>query len=469
MKRIGRYEICGLLGRGGMSVVYRARLPQLGKLVALKLLHPHPHLRQQLGLEELRQRFLAEAKTMAQLHHPNVVEVWDFDEFDGQPFLVMEYYCNNLGLLIGETYRLENPSRPLPTPQVIRYARQILAGLARLHHADIIHRDLKPFNILLTEEDIGKISDFGLSRLRGEVWSGPRTLMVGSPYYAAPEQEQDPNIVDARSDLYAVGIMLYRMLSGRLPEAHSPSLLPITTNSADASPSTDQPGIAARDLDRAWAAFFVKAIATDPANRFASATSMAKSLDELDELWGELVRTTCTAPPVDVSRSRPGPPQVSSVRYQPLKISPENAPADFDVDPLWRPRSWVSLVYREGSNGVVIEAATRRVWQRSGSPYPMSWQEAHHYVNHLNEDRFADISSWRLPTISELLLLITAVPGSGALCTRSPFDPTQRYLWSADRRSFAAAWFLSAELGFVGWQDFPCRLHVRAVSFLSES
>ena len=105
MRRIGRYEIVGLLGQGGMSVVYKVRLPLIQKVEALKLFRPHPNLMALLGEEEIKKRFLAEARIIASLRHPHIVDIKDFDEVEGRPFFLMDYYCNNLGLLIGESYQ----------------------------------------------------------------------------------------------------------------------------------------------------------------------------------------------------------------------------------------------------------------------------------------------------------------------------------------------------------------------------
>jgi serine/threonine protein kinase len=483
MKTIGRYEICGLLGRGGMSVVYKARLPRIGKMVALKLLKPHPLMAEHLGMAELRRRFLAEATTMARLRHPNLVEVWDFDEFEGTPFFVMEYFCSNLGLLIGETYRLDAPSRPLPLPRVIGYGKQILKGLSRLHHEDVVHRDLKPYNILLDEEDVAKISDFGLSKLRGEVWCGPSALMVGSPYYAAPEQERDPDSVDARSDLYALGVMLHRMLTGQLPEGQptvensfftnrlpEPGRLdradPLTVpgNANQGLPLASPASQLTRKLDRSWTAFLRKAIAPEPSDRFANAPSMAMALEEFNELWLELVRNTCAAPLASTPLSWPAPQSALPIRRHPLKVSPRNAQVLFELNPTWRPQRRGATDYAVGDHGIVTEATAGRIWQQSGSSYPLTWVEAHRYVNQLNRDRFAGISDWRLPTVPELLLLLDSTPAAGIACTPPVFDPTQGNLWSADRSSFTAAWYVNVNLGFVGWQDFTCRIHVRAIA-----
>ena len=156
----------------------------------------------------------------------------------------------------------------MPPDKALWYIRQTLEGLARLHQADIVHRDIKPFNLLITDEDLVKISDFGLSRLRGEMMVTPSNLKVGSPYYAAPEQEENPNLVDARADLYAVGVLLYRLLLGFLP------LEPLK-----------KPSRFHDELDKTWDEFLFRAMAPKREQRFNSAREMIGALDELAKVW----------------------------------------------------------------------------------------------------------------------------------------------------------------------------------------
>ena len=222
MRKIGRYQIRGLLGRGGMSTVYKVAMPTTGRIVALKLLSPAQPLMDLLGEVELIRIFTAEAVTMAGLRHPHIADIRDFDKDDqGRPFYVMEYYCKNLGAMIGEHFRVEERSRIMEPDKVLHYGMQILDGLSCLHQAGIVHRDIKPYNILVTDQDSTKICDFGLSKLHGETRGRPRNLQVGSPFYAPPEQEQAPEEVDGRADLYSCAVMLYRMLTGALPDGKS--------------------------------------------------------------------------------------------------------------------------------------------------------------------------------------------------------------------------------------------------------
>jgi serine/threonine-protein kinase len=447
VKKIDKYEVCGLLGKGGMGMVYKVRMPVVGKVVALKLLSPHPNLVALLGEEEIKKLFVTEAVTMAGLRHPNIVAIWDFHESEDLTFLVMEYFCNNLGVIIGETYRVEEPSRIVSVDKAIHYTRQTLEGLSRLHQAGIIHRDMKPYNILVTDEDTAKITDFGLSKLRGETFQGPSNLMVGSPYYAAPEQEEDPNQVDVRADLYPVGVMLYRMLTGELPIDSFRSL-------CECNP----------DLDADWDNFVIKATAKDREDRFSSAKEMLRALDELQVAWEEKKEKVCQMPTTGLSDKAAGPTASRErLRSESIKVRTRQAREVFGTDARWRPANHITNDFQVNEDGTVTDQATGLIWQQAGSDHPMTWHEAHDYVEQLNETRFAGRADWRLPTINELMSLLTDVPSAGDLCIEPIFDQNERWLWSSDRRSFVAAWYVSVDLGYVSWQDFSCYYYVRAV------
>jgi serine/threonine protein kinase len=310
MNKIGKYKIRGLLGRGGMSNVYKAELPVIGKIVALKLLDPNPVLVDLIGMDKIHDLFISEAVKLANLRHPNIVEIWNFDEVDGKPFYLMDYYFNNLATMIGETRRTDQPSRIIKLDKAIHYTRQILSGLACLHHAGIIHRDIKPFNILLTDHETIKICDFGLSKLRGETLSGPSNLKIGSPWYAPPEQEDDPEYVDFRADLYSTGVTLYRMLTGALPEQNVEP------------PSTFNP-----DLDRAWDEFLLRSIATHPKNRFISAKAMLSELDSLDAAWQERKDKICQIADRNINDGNKLSPL--KLRNLPQKIAPRGSKTIF--------------------------------------------------------------------------------------------------------------------------------------------
>jgi serine/threonine protein kinase len=447
MKKIGKYEVCGLLGKGGMGTVYKVRMPVVGKVVALKLFRPHPDLVTLIGKEEARRYFVTEAVTMAGLRHPNIIAIWDFHDSEDLTFFVMEYLCNNLGLIIGETYRVEEPSRIVSVDKAIDYIRQILVGLSRLHQAGIIHRDIKPFNIMVTDQDTIKIADFGLSKLRGEDFGGPSNLMIGSPYYAAPEQEKDPNRVDARADLYPVGVMLYRMLTGEMP--------------IDSVKKLDQCN---PDLDADWDTFILKSISQDRKNRFASAEEMLKALDDLQIAWEKKKEKVCEIATTGLPKNALPEGYRQALRSESMKARPGHAREAFGADPRWRPMHYITNDFQVNADGTVRDKATGLIWQQAGSDYTVTWHEAKSYIQELNKKRFAGRTDWRLPTVNELMSLLTEVPRAWDLCIEPIFDQKARWLWSSDRCSFISAWYVSVNMGYISWQDFSCYYFVRAVS-----
>jgi len=444
MNKIGKYKIRGLLGRGGMSKVYKVELPVIGKIAALKLLDPNPVLVDLIGMDKIHDLFISEAVKLAHLRHPNIVEIWNFDEAEGKPFYLMDYYFNNLATMIGETRRTDQPSRIIKLDKAIHFTRQILSGLACLHHAGIVHRDIKPFNVLLTDQETIKICDFGLSKLRGETVSAPSNLKVGSPWYASPEQEDEPEKVDSRADLYSTGVTLYRMLTGRLPEQNVQP------------PSKFNP-----DLDRGWDRFLRRSIARHPKNRFISAKAMLRELDSLDAAWQERKNKICRIAERNINNGNKEPPL--KLRDLPQKIAPREAKQFFAVDELWRPANYVHNDFKPSPTGTITDETTELVWQQAGSDYPLTWQQAGAYIETLNQQHFAKRNAWRLPTVDELMSLLTATPHGEALCIAPLFDPRQTALWSCDKRSFTAAWYVSVDMGFVWWQDFSAYYYVRAV------
>lgn len=447
MKKIGKYEIRGLLGKGGMGKVYKVALPVVGRIVALKLLDPNPFLVELIGDKKIRDLFVSEAVTIAGLRHPNIVEILDFDENSGKPYYTMDFYCNNLGDIIGETYRTDAPSRIIPIERAIAYIRQTLKGLACLHHSGIIHRDIKPFNLLLTDQDRVKICDFGLSKLRGEAFGGPASLKVGSPWYASPEQEEAPDSVDYSADTFSVGIILYRMLCGVLPEHREKPASAINP-----------------DLDAGWDRFLEKAIAEEPRERFSTARQMLNALEAQAAAWSEKKENICEMPLEFLDPPAPSLARKIRARKTPIKVRPGHARERFGASRLWRPAEYVQNDFSvDKENGIVTDHATGLVWEWSGSPYPGDYSHSRAHIDRLNHLGLSGRTRWRLPTIDELMTLLRDTPHGGDHCLEPAFDQTRQRLWSADRRSFTAAWFVNMDLGYVACQDLSAAYYVKGV------
>ena len=201
----GRYRVERELGRGGMATVYLAHDESLGRAVAVKVLAEHV-----AADPALRERFVREARHAAMLAHPNIVQVFDAGEDDGQPYIVMEY-------VEGETLAgVLRRRRKLPPHEVEVIGAQAAAGLARAHAAGLVHRDVKPGNLLLRRDGVVKIVDFGIARAVDGTRLTEHGTLLGTAGYLAPEQAAGQDAVPA-SDVYALGVVLYEALAGRPP------------------------------------------------------------------------------------------------------------------------------------------------------------------------------------------------------------------------------------------------------------
>lgn len=263
LRRVAGYEILGELGRGGMSIVYKARQPGPDRLVALKMILGGAHA----GSEE-RIRFLAEADAIAQLQHPNVVHVYEVGEHDGIPFFSLELVRGgNLAQKWGGV------------PQPPRQAAELVETLARaVHHAHcrgVVHRDLKPANVLLTEQNEPKISDFGLAKQERPELTATGAVL-GTPSYMAPEQAAGDNrTVGPATDVYALGAILYESLTGRPPFQAQTALETLEqVRFAEPVPPLRLQGKTPRDLNT----LCLKCLHKEPHRRYARAEDLAEDL-----------------------------------------------------------------------------------------------------------------------------------------------------------------------------------------------
>jgi hypothetical protein len=191
---------------------------------------------------------------------------------------------------------------------------------------------------------------------------------------------------------------------------------------------------------------------------------MLKALDALRIAWEEKKDKVCEMPIENVSNHSTQTVSDRGLRKDGVKVRPKDARRVFGTDDRWRPAQYVTNDFHVNGDGTVTDRATGLTWQQAGSDFPMTWHEACDYVEALNHKSFAKRGNWRLPTINELMTLLTDVPRAGDLCIEPVFDQNEKWLWSCDRRSFVAAWYVSADMGYISWQDFSCYYYVRAVS-----
>ncbi|MFD5696729.1 protein kinase domain-containing protein [Streptomyces lasiicapitis] len=265
----GRYQLRDLLGEGGMASVHLAYDTVLDRHVAIKTLHT------ELGREQsFRERFRREAQAVAKLTHTNIVSVFDTGEDDlggaTMPYIVMEYVEGKpLGSVLDAAVRQQGA---MPTDQALKITADVLAALEISHEMGLVHRDIKPGNVMMTKRNVVKVMDFGIARaMQSGVTSMTQTgMVVGTPQYLSPEQALGRG-VDARSDLYSVGIMLFQLVTGRLPfEADSP--LAIAYAHVQEEPVA--PSSINRSLPPAIDALVARALKKNPNERFPTAEAM---------------------------------------------------------------------------------------------------------------------------------------------------------------------------------------------------
>jgi serine/threonine protein kinase len=264
LPQVPGFEILEELGRGGMGVVYRARQTDLNRIVALKMILAGGHA----GSQELA-RFRNEAEAVAQLHHENIVQVYEISHHNGVPYLVLEF-------ISGGSLATGDQGQPRAPAEVAALVETLARAVHHAHQRGILHRDLKPGNVLLTEHGQPKLTDFGLAKKldadRGMTQSG---AIVGTPSYMAPEQAAARKDLTTAADTYSLGAILYELLTGQAP-FRGANPLDIVLQVLDQPPPP--PRSLNRRIDRGLELICLKCLEKDPTNRYESAGALAEDL-----------------------------------------------------------------------------------------------------------------------------------------------------------------------------------------------
>jgi serine/threonine protein kinase len=285
-RKLGKYELHERLGSGGMAEVYKGYHATLARYVAVKILHPF--LREDATFKE---RFEREAQNVARLRHPNIVQVYDFDQDPetGLYYMVMEYIDGPP--LDKYLFDLEAEGQWIPLPEAIRIIKEIGGALSYAHSQDMVHRDLKPANVMIDSDGHAVLTDFGIARMV----TGPQMTasgqMIGTPAYMSPEQGLGQH-VDHRSDIYSLGIMLYQLATGALPYMAD---TPIAIVLQHVNHPLPPPSEIAPDVPRGLERILYKALAKLPEERYQSVDEMIVHLDDLESA------ETMSIPPSTIS------------------------------------------------------------------------------------------------------------------------------------------------------------------------
>ncbi|MBN1316320.1 MAG: protein kinase [Anaerolineales bacterium] len=311
-KTIGKYQIVEHLGRGGMAEVYKAYQPALDRYVAIKLMHSFLS-----DDPDFLGRFQREARAVASLRHPNIVQVYDFDVADGIYYMVMEFIDGVT--LKAKLQEMAARNEKVPLEEAIRISYSVASALAYAHKRDMVHRDIKPANVMMNRENQVILTDFGIAK----ILSGPQYTasgaMIGTPAYMSPEQGLGkPG--DARSDIYSLGTMLFQMATGQLPyDADTPLAVVLKhVNDPMPIPSKLNPALPP-DIERV----ILKAMAKNPDDRYQTAAQFMHHLEQIQagQSIGETITpktiadsrqavepmATMVAPPPTMAKPRPRP------------------------------------------------------------------------------------------------------------------------------------------------------------------
>ncbi len=323
---LGQYRLTKELGKGGFATVYRALQPALNRHVAIKILHPE-YVRDQRALR----RFKREALAVARLNHPNIVTVFDYGEHDGRAYLVMEY-------IEGSTLK-GRLGKPVAYTMALELVTAVANALDYAHSKGLVHRDIKPANILFTHEGRIVLSDFGIVRLADDQSSLTRGV-IGTPYYMSPEQALGRE-VDGRSDLYSLGVVLFEMLTGRVPFKGESPIATLSMHASLPVPSARElnPSLTER-IDRVVRI----ALAKTPDERFQTGLEFRSALAEAIADAERPAESTIMAASPDWSSSTSGggtPPAI--------------AEATFDVEAMYR--ELLAMTRMEDWRGAVALAA----------------------------------------------------------------------------------------------------------------
>jgi serine/threonine-protein kinase len=347
----GRYKVIREIAVGGMSTVYEAIHVKIGRSVAIKVLH-----RDLAGEADVVARFINEARTVGTIGHPNIVVSTDFGELAGHvPYQVLEYLS---GLTVADEIGAHGP---LTVQRTVRIAIQVASALEAAHMRGIVHRDLKSDNVFLIKSNNGspdhvKVLDFGVSKFLFAPGSHPRTrrgITMGTPEFMAPEQISDPDTVDARTDIYALGVIMYHMLTGRTPFGRLPMRALLSQIILQAPPPIDRPGIP--DGVRA---VVLKSLAKVPQDRFSNMREMGLEMQRFSSL---------TFP----SEPQVLPPRESSATIGSITVPPPEGSAIFRAPTL--PRAFATpktaskpvpaAVLQVAHAGSARAPAKRRAWR----------------------------------------------------------------------------------------------------------
>ncbi len=499
------YKFIKLIGRGGMADVYLAVQQKLDRMVAIKVLLPEV-FRSQVSLK----RFLREAKTLSRLVHPNIITVYDVGRVGESYYIVMEYLQDSL------KERIRSKGK-MPPQQALHVLQQVAGALYYAHRVGFIHRDIKPDNIMFRKDGTPVILDFGIARpVESETKLTKTGMSIGTPNYISPEQARGEK-VDGRSDIYSLGVVLYEMLTGKVPY-HSENTLGVVIK------HIQEPVPKLTGKLRRYQHLLERMMHKDKGKRVRSEKELneiVKSLLNYDPLRNEqqekerrsrqIEGRTQTQMTLDSPASRYVPRQKTVPKAPPkkkVKVKEKKTARPFlislllvvlagllgllyyylhqnvgyrnlDADAaraMVRRQNYFDQVWNKygryehrfekndiNQHIVVMDEKAGLMWHQAGSEAPLSFEQAQQWIRDLNSRVYAGFRDWRLPTLKEAATLLKNRRKEGELFIDPVFSSRQLSIWAGDKYGKQEAWVVNFSEGYILHHEFHSPNHVRPI------
>ena len=474
------YKFMKAIGSGGMADVYLAVQKKLDRMVAIKVMQPEI-----FRSPVTTKRFVREAKTLSKLVHPNIITVYDVGKVDDTYYIVMEYLHGSLKDKIEK-------QRKIPPAEALHIVRQVADALYYAHKMGFIHRDVKPDNILFRKDGTPVVVDFGIARqVDTETRLTKTGMSIGTPNYISPEQARGQK-VDGRSDIYSLGVVLYEMLTGKLPYNSQNTLGVVIKHLQDPVPKLT-------GSLKQYQALLDKMMAKEKSKRVRS----KKELEEITKSFmnndpikvTKPVRTKKTASDMEKTQMRksvkPSGSGTVAVLEQPREKrsrgylwflllavliggvvlsyfylqSAGRLYRDLDTadvrslvveadyyDNVWNRYGNYRAQYQKetiGNMPVLVDQSLDLMWHPSGSPVGLKFRDAKKWLADLNKRGYAGHKDWRLPTLREAASLLRARKGDGALFIDPAFSSQQTCIWTGDLYGGQEAWAVRFDEGYI--------------------